>query len=60
MPSSMEAGLAGSVSVSVVAGLLPAEAAASVSTGVSAVTGVSVVVAGLVTSVADGTAANSA
>ena len=56
----MEAGLAGSVSVSVVAVLFPAEAAVPVSTGVSAVTGVSVVVAGLVTSVADGTAANSA
>ena len=60
MPSSMEVGLAGSVSVSVVAGLLPSEAAASFSTGVSVATGVSVVVAGLVTSVADGIAANSA
>ena len=60
MPSSMEAGLAGSVSVSVVAVLFPAEADASVSTGVSAVTGVSVVVAGFPASLADGTAANSA
>ena len=60
MPSSMEAGLAGSVSVSVVAVLFPAEAAASVSTGASVATGVSTVLAGLVTSVADGIAANSA
>ena len=60
MPSSMEAGLAGSVSVSVVAGLLPAEAAASFSTGVSVATGVSTVLAGFLASLADGTAANSA
>ena len=60
MPSSMEAGLAGSVSVSVVAGLLPAEAAASFSTGVSVATGVSTVLAGFPASLADGTAANSA
>ena len=60
MPSSMEVGLAGSVSVSVVAGLLPSEAAASVSTGVSAVTGVSTVLAGFPASLADGIAANSA
>ena len=56
----MEVGLAGSVSVSVVAGLLPSEAAASVSTGVSAVTGVSTVLAGFPASLADGIAANSA
>ena len=56
----MEAGLAGSVSVSVVAGLLPAEAAASFSTGVSVATGVSTVLAGFPASLADGTAANSA
>ena len=60
MPSSMEAGLAGSVSVSVVAVLFPAEAAASFSTGVSVVTGVSTVLAGFPASVADGIAANSA
>ncbi len=42
MLASVTAALAGSVSVSVVAGLLPSEAAASVSTGVSVVTGVSV------------------
>ena len=60
MLASVTAELAGSVPVSVVAGLLPSDAAASFSTGVSVVTGVSAVVAGLLASLADGVAANSA
>ena len=60
MLASVEAGLAGSVSVSVVAGLFSSEAGTSVAAEVSVVTGVSDGVAGLVTSLADGTAANSA
>ena len=60
MLASVEAGLAGSVSVSVVAGVFPSEAGTSVATGISVVTGVSAMEAGFPASLADGTAANSA